>query len=486
MKNEQADLEVRTAAVLTNYAKQLAGTTVLLAISGGADSVSLLYTSAHLQDQFGFSLRCVHVNHRLRPSNETGADAYLIKHHCKKLKVPLTIVNIAPGAIEAYAKEHRVGIEAAARYYRHRAFKRQIHRWSASWIFLGHTRDDALELALMRFLRGSGPMGLAQLPEKRGRIIRPLITSSRKDVEAYLFRYSIPFANDSTNEDNRYLRNRIRNVLIPLLDREFPFWRSGVFEAASTQTFVAALLKESVSNGVSWEKIAEGSNQGFRTESAAFFHQPMIIREESMYQVLDKLRRDSGVLLKEGMNPDGETSPRLRTVRRTALRQFAAGKVKALNLSDCRFIHTGLFIEILQKQNLAAEAGFSHVIRSPGQFSIENLEFSITNGNAAVSGGNRQRITLPCLVRLPQMGDRLRYRNRLRSLAELRTLSTDRAWVKQFIIEDTQGLAVYVLIDIHSKISIYWRDPIPETVEKNDSFMLEIQLRGNHARRSER
>jgi len=485
MNTDPADLEVSVAAVLQHYSPELAGKTVLLALSGGADSVSLLYSSASLQSRFGFSLRCIHVNHRLRPAEETDLDARVVKEHCKKLKVPLTIVKIRPGAIEAYANKHKLGIEAAARAFRHQTFKRQMQRWSARWLFIGHTRDDALELALMRFLRGSGPSGLARLPERRGPILRPLVYSSRKDVEVYLEKQHILFTNDSTNKDCRYLRNRIRNVLIPLLDREFSFWRAGVLEAAHIQSQAASCISDITKHGILWQKKTNGTSWMYQTDLNVFFNSPQIVREEALFQAIDQLYWHTSDNSADYLNPDEAITPPTKTVRRRSVRKFAAGMAKALDLPDCRLLCSGPWIQVQQKQRSLGASGFTQVFTSAGHYHSEVLDISIEPVHTDSHKFEEQHITIPCLLRLPESGDRLLFHRNMRSLTELRNLSKN-DWFKHYVIEDSLGIAVYILIDIHSKIHMYWRESLPRTVEREASFMLEIHLRGNHARRSKR
>ena len=485
MNTEPTDLAAAVAAVLNKYSKQLEKRRILIALSGGVDSVSLLYVSAALKEYFGFSLRCIHVNHRLRPPEETDHDGLIIKQHCKKLKVPLTIVNIAPGAILTYAKQHKVGIEAAARYFRHRAFKRQMHRWSGAWLFLGHTRDDALELALMRFLRGSGPAGLAQLTERRGRIVRPLVYSSRKEIESYAAVQGLLFAKDSTNQDNHYLRNRIRNKLMPLLDREFSFWRTGVLEAAHTQAEVASFISEASIQAITWQEFINEKVYAYQTEGSQFFHQPVIVREEGLFHAINMLRDKKRTSI-DFLNADEKKLKSIKTIRRSSVRKFAVGITKALDLPECRLINAGPWVQVQEKKQICADAGFSVIIKTSGLYPIEEILIRIEPGITGASDDHVKGIALPCIIRIPQLGDRLMFRGRMRTLSELRKLNNSGPLVKQYLVEDTLGIAVYIIIDIHSKIHIYWRDSLPEAVERKANFMLEILLRGNHAQRSER
>ncbi|AEJ18947.1 tRNA lysidine(34) synthetase TilS [Gracilinema caldarium] len=500
MNNGPADLKLSVAAVLQRYSSQLAGTTVLLALSGGADSVSLLYISATLQKQFGFLLRCIHVNHRLRPVEETDIDANIVRAHCQKLKVPLTIVNIAPGVIESYAEQHKTGIEAAARHFRYRALKRQMRRWSGTWLFLGHTRDDALELALMRFLRGAGPNGLARLPERRGNIVRPLVYTSRAEIEDYVRDRNIEYVYDSTNRDNHYLRNRIRNVLIPLLDREFPFWRTGVLEASFIQSQVSFFLKDAAQNNISWQGFVDSTLQGYQTVCENFFKQPLMVREEALFRAIDVVSsKKSEAFSLNYLNPDGIKLGCAKTVRRSSVRKFALGEVQTLDLPNCRLIRSGEWVKVQEKPQLVSATGFSMTFTTSGTYRVKNVRISIQPMQALVpdrTKTNGQMIFLPCVFRTPQAGDRIMYRGRMRTLAEVRQLeigdTRDEAYRSEYyiathyIFEDTLGIAVYMLIDIHSKVHIYWREPVSPTVEKIASFMLEIQIRGNHARRSKR
>ncbi len=487
-KTVPEDVESSVNAVLKKYSERIKGQTIIVALSGGADSVSLLYASANLAERFGYSLRCVHVNHRLRPAEEVEYDASIAKQHCKRLKIPLTIVKIAPGAIEAYAKEKKVGLEAAARFFRHRVFRRQMARWSARCLFLGHTKDDMLELALMRFLQGSGPAGMASLPEKRGRILRPLINTSRQSIEVYLKARNIEYVTDSTNRDTKYLRNRIRHVLIPLLDREFSFWRSGVQRAGSTQRVVAAFLANRALQKIHWEPYAAGSARGYRAIASHFWSQPLPIREEAMFQVVDQLRKRANKLGAAFLDPDGKALPVVPSVRRKAIRQFAMAQVENLEISDCRFINTPPWVVIQEKISSFSESGFSVLLTAPGVYMVGNYEIVMQGIPSLESYTHEQRgapIVLPCVFRSPQPGDSLLYKGHRRKLSELRAMTGSPSWHNHYVLEDALGIAVYMLSDIHSEISYFWRElPVlaaAEAVDRNASCMLEIKLWGNHA-----
>jgi tRNA(Ile)-lysidine synthase len=146
----------------------------------------------------GYQLRCIHVEHGIRPAEESGGDAEFTRSLCEKLRVPCRIVSVPPGKIEAAAKSRGTGIEAAARHFRRRILFREARCVEAETgrpvlILTAHTKDDMLETVLMRILRGSGPAGLSALPSRRGRFFRPKLELSRRDVLAYLTEKNIHF-----------------------------------------------------------------------------------------------------------------------------------------------------------------------------------------------------------------------------------------------------------------------------------------------------
>lgn len=478
MKQGSADLDVAVAAVLQKYEKELSYQLVLAAVSGGADSVSLLYTVASLSKKFNFHLRCIHINHGLRSPEEVAGDAILVRNHCKALKVPLTVVTISPGAIQSYAKRHKIGIEAAARNYRHRALQDQMKRWSAGWLFTGHTRDDALELGLMRFFRGSGPAGLAVLQERRGRLLRPLVQINRRDIETYLQTLNIPFRVDSTNADNRYLRNNIRNVIVPVLDREMPFWRSGVLEACKTQRLVSDCITEFAVNTLEWNYTAADGIKSFRTPHTAFFNQPLIVREETLFTIINRLQETGTFGNSFHLSPDGRRL-KCRTVRRQSLRRFAAELVQNLELPDCRVSTDGRQVQVQAKNTEYSDAGFTIIIESPGKYALGAVSLLIQE--AKTQEKTKRSFSLPCSIRSPQSGDKVFYRGFYRNLAVLRSMSNNVPWITQYVMEDNLGIAVYILSDIHSRVTCYWRDPPKQLMERQSGYTLKIKSRGNYA-----
>lgn len=185
------------------------GDTVVCAVSGGADSVALLFGMYLLRDKLGFRLEAAHFNHHLR-GEESDRDEAFVRRFCDRYDIPLTV---GEGSIQSGKK----GLEAAARDARY-AFLSGL----PGKIATAHTADDNAETVLMHMLRGTGLKGLGGIAPQRGRIIRPMLNVTRQDVEDFLEEYCLRHVEDSSNETDSFLRNRLRHHVIPLLKQENP------------------------------------------------------------------------------------------------------------------------------------------------------------------------------------------------------------------------------------------------------------------------
>jgi tRNA(Ile)-lysidine synthase len=304
-------------------------------------------------------LFCLHVNHSLRPP-ESAADAEFTAAFCKEQGVQCRVAVIPPGEIARFAKRKGTGIEAAARFFRRRAFFREAARIGENVLILtAHTKDDLLETALMRVLRGSGPAGLAAMPVKKGRLLRPLLSLTRADVTAYLKAKNIPWREDSTNTDEKLLRNRIRRRLIPLLDESFPSWKAALSGMAETQSLVTSFLNDEAQRRVKWESEEE---KLISTDEENFFVQPQIIREEAVFQGIDKLLAG-----KEGT----------AAVKRAVVRRFCAGNVIAADLGPLRVRREGGKLVLALKKKEYYERGFSLLIKEPGLYNLKYISIEV-------------------------------------------------------------------------------------------------------------
>lgn len=185
--------------------------TVLVGLSGGPDSICLLHALNHLKGELGLKLNAIYIDHELRP-DETPAEIVFCKKICNGLEVPFMSSSID---VKAYAKEHGLSKQDAARELRYRALEDAAFEIKAGRIALGHNADDQTETFFLRIFRGSGPKGLSGIPPVRGRIIRPLIEIERKDIENFLEAEKIDYIIDSSNLKEDYLRNKIRLSFMP-------------------------------------------------------------------------------------------------------------------------------------------------------------------------------------------------------------------------------------------------------------------------------
>lgn len=194
-----------------------AGEVVVLAVSGGVDSMAMLHLLLHLRTRYHGSLHVAHLNHDLR-GTESAEAARFVRSQCEAYQVPVTITTADGRSL----RDRRAGsLQAVARDLRYRFLEQVADEQGAGKIALGHHRDDQAETVLMNLLRGSGVRGLGGIPPVRGRIIRPLIDCSREEIERYVRKERIPYVEDSSNRVLAYSRNRIRLELLPELAKRY-------------------------------------------------------------------------------------------------------------------------------------------------------------------------------------------------------------------------------------------------------------------------
>ena len=209
----KAPLKKKVARALDQLVPTLRDATLGVAVSGGADSVALADVLVALAPQQGFRVHLLHVHHGLR--RESDEEQQFVASLCQRWQVALTVERLIP-------PPKQTGIEAWAREARYGFFRRMYEDQHLTAVVLAHTHDDQAETVLFRCLRGSARRGLAGIPPSRDNwIIRPLLACSREEVLGYLATRNLSFRIDSINTDMRYMRNRIRHQLLPLLEREF-------------------------------------------------------------------------------------------------------------------------------------------------------------------------------------------------------------------------------------------------------------------------
>jgi tRNA(Ile)-lysidine synthase len=219
--------------------------TILLAVSGGADSVALLRGLAALKPPGEGRLIAAHINHKLRGA-DSDADQAFVEQLCRQLGLAC---EVATATVDPTAGGHGQGIEANARRLRYAALEEMAGRVGARFVVTAHTADDQAETILHRILRGTGLRGLGGMSRSRRlgpvTLLRPLLDMRRAELAAYLGDLQQTFRTDASNRDARFTRNRIRNELLPLLTAKY------------NATIIEALLRLGALAGESQELVDE-------------------------------------------------------------------------------------------------------------------------------------------------------------------------------------------------------------------------------------
>jgi len=194
------------------------GDRVVVGVSGGPDSMALLYVLNQIKKKYSLVLKIAHLNHGFR-GKEAQKEAQFVEDIAQKLEIPCEVEAFD---VPAYKKKSSLSSQEAARVIRYQFLEEASKQFNASKIALGHNADDQAETLMMWLIRGTGLKGLSGIPPVReGVIIRPLIETTRDEVEAYLKGRDIPFVIDSSNQKTDYLRNRLRHEIFPLLKKYY-------------------------------------------------------------------------------------------------------------------------------------------------------------------------------------------------------------------------------------------------------------------------
>ncbi|MEO0102720.1 MAG: tRNA lysidine(34) synthetase TilS [candidate division WOR-3 bacterium] len=191
---------------------------ILVGFSGGKDSTFLLFALWQLKDYLNLKLFAFHLNHLIR-GEDAKRDEKFCRDFCRKLKVPLVIKRYD---VKGYAKRKKISLEEAGRVIRYQFFEAVRRKKKLDFVALGHNATDNCETMLLALIKGQGLSGIAGIPEKRDKIIRPLIDIKREEIEGFLKENSIPYVFDTTNLSLSHPRNYIRHIVLPFLKEVNP------------------------------------------------------------------------------------------------------------------------------------------------------------------------------------------------------------------------------------------------------------------------
>jgi len=278
---------------------------VLVALSGGADSVVLL----HALKQLGHKVFAAHINHMIR-GEEALRDELFAASLCDKLEVPLAVYK---KDCPEYAMAQKLTIEEAARILRYEALEQACKAFGCQKIAVAHTENDNLETMLMRLIRGSSSYGLRGIDIQRGLIIRPLLHLRREDIEEYAKKHDLSYMTDSTNKDMCYLRNRIRHMLLPELESSYnPNIRATLTRLSESLKTDADYFAAEVRR--LYDKFVATHNDGITISQAAF--------DELHPAILDRVIRLSA----ESVSGSGKDFEHVHTMMVKSLFEKKSGK----------------------------------------------------------------------------------------------------------------------------------------------------------------
>ncbi|MBO7608660.1 MAG: tRNA lysidine(34) synthetase TilS [Muribaculaceae bacterium] len=216
---------------------------LLVALSGGADSVALLRVLLDL----GYRCVAAHCNFHLR-DEESMRDDRFVRSLCSTLDVPLRVRDFD---VETCRRERGISVEMACRELRYSWFNELLKSDNCDFVAVAHHRDDNIETMFLNMLRGTGIAGLTGMKPRNGNVIRPLLCVSRADIIEYLSQIGQDYVTDSTNLTNEYQRNKVRNVLLREIDKEFPQGRDRIADTISNLAEFQELYDELVADVIS-------------------------------------------------------------------------------------------------------------------------------------------------------------------------------------------------------------------------------------------
>ena len=264
---------------------------LLVAVSGGADSVCLLHILVNLQEELGIRLHVAHLNHQLRGA-EAEADAQYVSDLVHRLGIPATIEQ---RDVKAYQAQRRISLEEAAREVRYTFLAQVAKSIGADRVAVGHTTDDHIETILMHLIRGTGTRGLRglqpcsrwQSSENSLTIIRPLLRVSRREVAGYCHNHRLMPRIDASNLSLSPLRNRIRHQLLPLLQSYNPQVTEALLRTAHITSDDLAFIDEESAR--LWDEIAQEQENTIILDKERFLKLPPALKRHLLRISIEKL-----------------------------------------------------------------------------------------------------------------------------------------------------------------------------------------------------
>lgn len=355
MRND--DLAATVKGTITRRRMLSDGERVLVAVSGGPDSVAMLSVLSGLAAELDLSLHVFHLNHILRPS--AAEDADFVHELAASMGLPSTIETLD---VPAYCRDNKCGVETGAREVRYRLMEEIAEQAGAGKIATGHTLDDQAETFLMRLVRGSGPTGLRAIPPVRGPYIRPLIDATREQVLDWCKAHGLAYRTDETNADTDQLRNMLRAKVIPVLREANPGVRETIARAieilGDEDDFMRGLAAAEL------EELKLGCQAGeIRLDRARFATLPAALARRVLRQAAATLGAD-------------ESSPGATEIEEV-LRQLRSTANAEAHLSESLRVWAEYSELVVARLTLGVVDEVEHLLNIPGRTEVPELDVAI-------------------------------------------------------------------------------------------------------------
>lgn len=293
MANKETSLEQRVIEFIQKHRLILGGKTLLVGVSGGADSVCLLHILAQRQAELGVKLHVAHLNHKLR-GDESEEDAWYVADLADRLGIPITMDT---RDVAAYRDRKRCSLEEAAREVRYIFLADAAGSSGAACVVVGHTRDDQVETILMHLLRGTGIAGLRGLQPNSSlligdskiplMVVRPLLEVSRQETVDYCRRFKLEPRSDSSNESPAFLRNRVRLELLPELRNYNPQVDAALLRLADIASDQVHYIEEQAV--ALWNTVATAESGVVYLDKGRMFHLPLTMQRQLFRRAVEQL-----------------------------------------------------------------------------------------------------------------------------------------------------------------------------------------------------
>jgi tRNA(Ile)-lysidine synthase len=392
-------IEEKVLRTIQEHSMLEKGDAVIVAFSGGVDSTALLYMLNSLKSRLKIKLYAMHLNHMIR-GKDAALDAAFARKISKKLKVPFIAEEFD---VPSFAKQKKLNLEDAARRVRYEFLERAAAKVGANKIAVAHNADDNIETLLMRMIRGTGMKGMEGIPPVRDKIIRPLIGTYRADIEKYLRSKKITPRIDRSNFETKYLRNKIRQNLIPALEKNKKDIKELLLQIIASANrihdFIEALAKKALETMI----VSKSSNE-ISLDAGKFLNADPALKGEIMRLAIELVRKDLSDIsfshIQSIIDLAGKKRAEIDLPRAYVL--INKGNISVYSTKPAKFTAKD-FSAVLQIPGTVKNSDLGFVIESDVMPSISISELKMKDPNRAYL--DYDKISGPLTVRSRRAGD---------------------------------------------------------------------------------